>query len=142
MPRAKHAEPCPVCFEVKDEQFFPCGHFVCSACEAEMTRRGLLACPTCRTPREGVSRAEVEQLNHSRVRGDAAESGFRVVFLSESDTNNYEDFTTQELPRQDFTNLESTDPSMARLVSVLTTPTNLRHFMALRDRVLDESLPR
>ncbi len=101
-----------------------------------------MACPTCRTPCEGVSQAEVEQLNHSRGQEDAEQSGFRVIFLSESATNNYEDFTTQELPVQNFTNLPSTDPSMARLVSVLINPTNLGHFMALRDRVINESLPR
>lgn len=141
MPRAKHAEPCPVCFEVKDNHFFPCGHFVCSACEAEMTRRGFLACPTCRTPRAGISQAEAERSNHTRVE-ETQPSGFRVIFLSESDTNDYEDFTTQELPRQDFTNLQSTDPSMARLVSVLINPTNLGHFMAMRDRVYNDTPPR
>jgi|SaaInlV_125m_DNA_1040241.scaffolds.fasta_scaffold04042_7 hypothetical protein len=106
-----------------------------------MASRGLLACPTCRTPREGISRAELEQLNHSSVQEDT-QSGFRVIFLSDNNTDSYEDFTTQEIPVENFTNMPSTDPSMARLVSVLINPTNLGHFMALRDRVFNESPPR
>lgn len=141
MPQANHVEPCPICFENKDRHFFPCGHFVCSSCETEMASRGLLACPTCRTPREGISRAELEQLNHSSVQEDT-QSGFRVIFLSDNNTDSYEDFTTQEIPVENFTNMPSTDPSMARLVSVLINPTNLGHFMALRDRVFNESPPR
>ncbi len=136
MPGANH---CPVCLEAKDKQFFPCGHFVCSSCETEMARRGLLSCPTCRTPREGVSRAEVEQLNISRVQ-EEAQPGLHVIFLTDNNADRYEEFPVQ--PVMHFNNLPSADPSMARLVSVLLNPTNLGHFMALRDRVLNDTPPR
>lgn len=61
---------CPVCFDddVTESSYFPCGHSVCAACNASLLRRGFLACPTCRTPRDGVSQAAVEHANQERVR--------------------------------------------------------------------------
>lgn len=63
------ADPCPVCLEpLTEEQFrFPCGHGVCNGCNSRLARRDFLSCPTCRTPREGVSRQQVELANQARV---------------------------------------------------------------------------
>lgn len=63
---------CPVCMEpTKDDCFsFPCGHLICSECNEKMILRRFLACPTCRTPREGVSQQEVDSANLSRVAMD------------------------------------------------------------------------
>ncbi len=58
---------CLECCRTEDKFRFPCGHAVCGACDAHMTRRGFLACPTCRTPREGVSQLEVDASNNARV---------------------------------------------------------------------------
>jgi hypothetical protein len=64
-------EPCPVCFEpVTDPSVFPCGHVVCGACNAQLERRAFLACPTCRTPRAGVSVREVNAAAERRVLAD------------------------------------------------------------------------
>jgi len=64
-------EPCPVCFEpVTDPSAFPCGHVVCGACNAQLERRAFLACPTCRTPRAGVSVREVNAAAERRVLAD------------------------------------------------------------------------
>ena len=64
--------PCPVCFEedVTERSHFPCGHSVCTACNATLLQRGFLACPTCRTPREGVSQAAVDHANQQRTLQD------------------------------------------------------------------------
>ena len=60
---------CPVCMEpTKDDWFaFPCGHSICSECNDKMLERQYLSCPTCRTPREGVSPQQVEAANRSRA---------------------------------------------------------------------------
>jgi len=64
-------DPCPVCFEpVTDPSAFPCGHVVCGACNAQLERRAFLACPTCRTPRAGVSVREVDAAAERRVLAD------------------------------------------------------------------------
>ena len=64
-------DPCPVCFEpVTDPSAFPCGHVVCGACNAQLERRAFLACPTCRTPRAGVSVREVNAAAERRVLAD------------------------------------------------------------------------
>jgi len=63
-----------------------------------------------------------------------------VIFLTDNNADRYEEFPVQ--PVMHFNNLPSADPSMARLVSVLLNPTNLGHFMALRDRVLNDTPPR
>jgi len=60
---------CPVCMEhTKNNWFsFPCGHSICDDCNGQMLARRFLACPTCRTPREGVSQRQVEIANQARV---------------------------------------------------------------------------
>ena len=60
---------CPVCMEpTKDDWFaFPCGHSICAECNDKMLERQYLSCPTCRTPREGVSPQQVEAANRSRA---------------------------------------------------------------------------
>ena len=69
---------CPVCFhpygaEAERQQYrFPCGHAVCAACDARMRQRGFHTCPTCRTPREGVTRAQADLASQSRVLTDQA----------------------------------------------------------------------
>jgi len=64
--------PCPVCFEedVTERSHFPCGHSVCAACNATLLQRGFLACPTCRTPREGITQAAVDHANQQRTLQD------------------------------------------------------------------------
>jgi hypothetical protein len=52
----------------KDDWFaFPCGHSICSDCNDKMLERRFLSCPTCRTPREGVSQQQVEAANQARA---------------------------------------------------------------------------
>lgn len=51
---------------------FPCGHVICSTCDAEMERRNFHACPTCRTPRAGYSRSDVDLASQARVLVDQA----------------------------------------------------------------------
>ena len=46
---------------------FPCGHSICSECNEKMISHRFLSCPTCRTPREGVSQRQVEEANQSRA---------------------------------------------------------------------------
>ena len=54
---------CPVCFEafasghnsLRSRSLWPCGHAVCRECDRRMSGNGLHRCPTCRTPREGMS---------------------------------------------------------------------------------------
>lgn len=60
---------CPVCMEhTKNNWFsFPCGHSICDECNDKMLARRFLACPTCRTPREGVSQRQVDLANQARV---------------------------------------------------------------------------
>ena len=65
---------CPVCMELtKNDWFsFPCGHSICAECNGQMLARRFLSCPTCRTPREGVSQRQVEEANQARANGDEA----------------------------------------------------------------------
>lgn len=49
---------------------FPCGHCVCTACDARLRNTGYFACPTCREPRAGISRAQVDAASAARVRRD------------------------------------------------------------------------
>lgn len=73
---SEHAHaPCPVCFEenVTERSHFPCGHSVCTACNATLLQRGFLACPTCRTPREGITQAAVDHANEQRTLQDQGE---------------------------------------------------------------------
>lgn len=72
------ADECPVCMTAYDPAEgrprvrFPCGHAVCAACDARMRDRAFHTCPTCRTPREGVTRAQADLAAHSRVLADQA----------------------------------------------------------------------
>ena len=54
---------------------FPCGHSICDECNNKMLARRFLACPTCRTPREGVSQRQVEIANQARVDVDDENDG-------------------------------------------------------------------
>ena len=54
---------------------FPCGHGICTECNDKMIARRFLACPTCRTPREGVSQHQVDAANDARVARHAAQEG-------------------------------------------------------------------
>ena len=69
---------CPVCFhpygaEAEHQQYcFPCGHAVCAGCDARMRQRSFHTCPTCRTPREGVTQAQADLAAQSRVLTDQA----------------------------------------------------------------------
>lgn len=54
---------------------FPCGHSVCAECDEKMLARRFLSCPTCRTPREGVSQRQVEAANQARADRHAREDG-------------------------------------------------------------------
>ena len=69
---------CPVCMEhTKNHWFsFPCGHSICEDCNNQMLARRFLSCPTCRTPREGVSQRQVEAANQARVDMHAHEDGW------------------------------------------------------------------
>jgi len=60
---------------------FPCGHWVCSPCDARMLANGFLACPTCRTPREGVSQGQVDAANHARTERHAEQDGAQTLVL-------------------------------------------------------------
>jgi hypothetical protein len=71
---------------------FPCGHSICEECNGQMLARRFLACPTCRTPREGVSHRQVEIANQARVDVDndndgvqAGRYGPTIFFADESD---------------------------------------------------------
>ena len=43
-----------------------CGHVVCVECDKELLERDFLNCPVCRTPRDGVTEAEVQRANQLR----------------------------------------------------------------------------
>jgi len=98
---------CPVCMSVVGSGTFafPCGHCVCTDCDVKLRERGFYACPTCREPREGVTRAQVDAAASARVQREQLSeqlhmspagtasfiehngSTYQVVFLrDESDT--------------------------------------------------------
>lgn len=99
-------DPCPVCFEpVTDPSAFPCGHVVCGACNAQLERRAFLACPTCRTPRAGVSVHEVNAAAERRVLADEhreAASADDSAYLTI--TRAGERFNVMFFPTEDRTN--------------------------------------
>jgi hypothetical protein len=64
-----------------DRFCFPCGHWICAPCDSRMLANGFLACPTCRTPRAGVSQGQVDAANHARVERHAAQDGGRSLVL-------------------------------------------------------------
>lgn len=64
---------CPVCMTSMDGTNvfdFPCGHCVCNECDGKLQRRGFHSCPTCREPRVGYSREEVDEAANARVHRD------------------------------------------------------------------------
>jgi hypothetical protein len=63
---------CPVCMVAMGSTTFafPCGHCVCTNCDSKLQERGFYACPTCRQPREGVTRAQVDAAASARVQRD------------------------------------------------------------------------
>ena len=81
-PVDEEAQGCPVCLEpLTEDQFrFPCGHGVCGGCNARLEQRDFLSCPTCRTPREGVSQRQVDRANRARARSDYDDEHQLVVF--------------------------------------------------------------
>lgn len=95
-----------MCFEpVTDPSAFPCGHVVCGACNAQLERRAFLACPTCRTPRAGVSVREVNAAAERRVLADEHREA------AEADNSAYltitragERFNVMFFPTEDRTN--------------------------------------
>ena len=74
---------CPICMErTENDRFcFPCGHWICAPCDARMLANGFLACPTCRTPRDGVSQGQVEAANRARTERHAEQDGARTLVL-------------------------------------------------------------
>lgn len=66
---------CPVCMtrynrDGSETFAFPCGHCVCSACDTKLQERAFYSCPTCREPRRGISRAQVDAAATARVQRD------------------------------------------------------------------------
>lgn len=70
---------CPVCMEHTERDWFsfPCGHSICAECNGKMIAHRFLSCPTCRTPREGVSQRQVEQANEARAERQSGRVGGR-----------------------------------------------------------------
>ena len=69
-------QECPVCLEAIDLtklQHFPCGHIVCRTCDQKMLQRNDHRCPTCRTPRAGVSREAADAHATRQLHLDMAE---------------------------------------------------------------------
>ena len=72
---SKNTEECPVCMVQYQSNgsnvfAFPCGHCVCSGCDEKLQERSFFSCPTCREPRAGVSRAQVDAAATARVQRD------------------------------------------------------------------------
>ncbi len=66
---------CPVCMTAYNQNgsgvfAFPCGHCVCSECDVKLRERSFYSCPTCREPRAGMSRAQVDAAATARVQRD------------------------------------------------------------------------
>ena len=63
---------CPVCMNALGPRTFafPCGHCVCNECDAKLRQRSFYSCPTCREPRAGMSRAQVDAAAMARVQRD------------------------------------------------------------------------
>lgn len=64
---------CPVCMTALGAGTFafPCGHCVCDECDVKLRERAFYSCPTCREPRAGMSRAQVDAAATARVQRDA-----------------------------------------------------------------------
>lgn len=97
-------DECPVCMVAygrgerteRSRAVFPCGHAVCAACDDKLRARRFFACPTCRTPREGFSREEVDRAAQARTLDDAALDGTGIagweVQIQAGDAATFEDF--------------------------------------------------
>ena len=139
--RESAREPCPVCFEetVTERSYFPCGHSVCISCNATLLQRGFLNCPTCRTPREGVSQAAVDHASQQRVlREQGGENGgagtpiglpvshagerYRIIFFP--DESQGSPFAT--LGRQDMSGLPAPGGRGARAMRPMRAVRTLR----------------
>ena len=67
--RRRETRDCVVCMESMQQRGprteihpFQCAHSICRTCDANMARRDLNRCPTCRTPRRGMSASEAEPI--------------------------------------------------------------------------------
>lgn len=49
---------------------FPCGHCVCNECDDKLQARAFYSCPTCREPRAGYNREDVDAAASARVQRD------------------------------------------------------------------------
>lgn len=66
-------DECPVCMSGMNGVnvfAFPCGHCVCNECDVKLRERSFYSCPTCREPRSGMSRAQVDAAATARVQRD------------------------------------------------------------------------
>lgn len=134
-------QPCPVCFEedVTERSYFPCGHGVCASCNATLLQRGFLNCPTCRTPREGVTQAAVDHANEQRTLQEQGEENggvgaaigmtvshagerYRILFFPDESEGN--PFTT--LGRQDMGGARPIRPMRAARTLRLIPPYHTR----------------
>ena len=76
MENGQHDDACPVCLSEMDRtkaNYLPCGHCVCDDCDKRLLERRFLFCPTCRTPRLGVSDEQVQAANVQRSTEDQNE---------------------------------------------------------------------
>ena len=139
-------DSCPVCLDllVTEHNFvFPCGHKVCSDCEDRLTARRFLSCPTCRTPREGVTPSEVDAANHARVnedtppvyRGNRVEIIFFQGEMAQQDPTFFQGEMEESPPTEPAQQRVALTGPIRDLVNALTNPTNLSEFLAVRDRV-------
>ena len=78
-------DECPICMDVivdgqtnNDRVVFPCGHSICIVCNQGMIRRNDHRCPTCRTPRDGFTRAMADASAEAQMHQDMAEEGIPV----------------------------------------------------------------
>jgi len=160
-------EPCPVCLEaLTEDQFrFPCGHGVCRECNGRLAQRDFLSCPTCSTPREGVSQRQVDSANTARARSEQHE-GQRLFVLNDRDGMRVIFFADETGGQHPFSGLLAQEPPsppagaeggaeaeaapattggrslltlrgpMRDLVSALLRPTTVQEFLAQRERAL------
>jgi len=95
--RAKGIErmvECPVCLNPLDTRgrtersasTWPCGHVVCVGCDTTMRRIGDHRCPTCRTPREGVTREQAEASASANYNRDLATQLAQQAFQNALDS--------------------------------------------------------
>ena len=82
MDAAGSVDDCPICLEPFDRSrrkrvTWECGHGVCASCDSDMAANGLHMCPTCRTPRRGMTREEAtHHAERARLRDAQEEAGY------------------------------------------------------------------